>query len=299
MDAWSVFAVARYELRRESSKKSLWIIVLLMVLPMIVAVIVRAFTEQTQRDPLLWTRIMGFSAEGLTGGVLAAVSLSLLSWSWLVAVLYGGDLFASDLGDHALNLILSRPVTREEYVAGKILAVAVSMVFIFVVAGVAVLGAAWVLGGPQDRALSAVLYSGLMGIGVLPLLLTSALLGLYTKKPVTGTILGFVGWLGGSIITGLLFVYYGFVSGDPYKAITVTYIGNALYPFTAGQDLPMIVYSRLNNVVMEMPVPTGTEEVTMISFSPGDYAVYYIAGTLGWILVLSLAVVYLLRKRDL
>jgi len=224
-----VIAVARYEFYREMNKRSVWLIIALLLLPLVVAFLLRSMRgESLPEDPLLWTVILGVDVEralSFGAGTLAG-ALSVISWSWLIAILYGGDLFAADLQDGSIQLLLSKPVKRSEYVAGKILAATVVMAGVFLVAGLGIVATAWILGGPQDRVLEAVFLSALVGVGVVPLLLLAAVIGLKTEKPVLGMILGLVAWFAGSLVIGGLSLYF-LVQGDFAMAAEITWIVSA------------------------------------------------------------------------
>ena len=301
----TVLAIARYELGREASKRSLYVIIVLMVLPLIAALLVKRLSgppsglEEADR---LWASIMGVDPRGVIGSTsLAGVSgLSLFSWAWLIAILYGGDLLASDLQSGMASLILSRPVSRGEYVAGKTLAVTLSLAAAFLAGGISVYAASWVLAGPQEGIMEALGLSVVVAVGSLPLLLLSALLGAYFEKPSIGMILGFVAYFIGAIISGLAAVYFIF-TGNLEKAATTPYIIQAILPISAGQELASAIYSRLHQISLVVPLTTPNSEGNIVYWEvrPGDFLPHLLVGTIAWIIVLTSIVYYVMRRRDL
>ena len=301
-----VLAVARYELGREASKRSLYVVVVLMVLPLLAALLVKrlagapAGVEEAER---LWAVIMGVDPRGAlaSAGLAGVSSLSLFSWAWLIAILYGGDLLASDLQSGMASLILSRPVTRGEYVAGKILSVTAALVVAFLAGGVSVYAASWALAGPQEGLLEALGLSIVVALGSLPLLLLSALFGAYFEKPSLGMILGFVAYFVGAIASGLAAVYFLF-TGDLERAATAPYIIQPLIPSLAGQELALAIYSRVHGLELSIPLTLpsdGGVNVVYYNVRPGDFLPHLAAGTLAWIVVLSLLTYLVIRRRDL
>jgi len=298
--AEKVIAVARYELYREMNKRSVWLIVALLLLPLVVAVLIRALREGSlPQDPLMWTVILGVDvnrALSFGAGTLAG-ALSVISWSWLIAILYGGDLFAADLQDGSIQILLSKPVKRSEYVAGKILAATLVISGVYFIAGLGIVAAAWILGGPQERIHEAILLSVLVGVGVVPLLLLSAVIGLKTEKPVLGMILGMVAWFAGSLVVGGLSLYF-LAQGDYVMAMEVTWIVSAAFPFFGGDNLSVIVYSWLHDVTMTTVVPTLDGTLHEVVVRPGDYIVLGVVGVVFWTLVLGGLAWWIVSRKD-
>ena len=299
-----VAAVARYEFGREASKRSLYVVIALMLLPLVVAVLVKRLTgspgvEEAER---LWASIMGVDPRGLVAstGVAGVSSLTLFSWAWLIAILYGGDLLASDLQTGMASLIISRPVSRGEYVAGKVAAVTASLVLVFLAGGLSVYAASWILAGPQEGIIEALLLSVAVALGSLPLLLLSALLGAYFEKPSLGMILGFVAYFVGSMAAGLAAVYFLF-TGEAEKAATAPYLLQAILPTSAGQELAAAIYSRIHDIILRVPlaVPADGMRTEYWEVRPGDFLPHLAVGTLAWTLLLAWLTYYVMRRRDL
>ncbi|MCE4619526.1 MAG: ABC transporter permease subunit [Desulfurococcales archaeon] len=294
MNASSVLRVAWYELLRESNKKSLWFVVALMILPFIAAAIVRGFSHNRVSDPYLWATIMGFRGSFNTTATVA-MPLTVVAWGWLVAILFGGDLFASDLEDSGIAFILSRPISRAEYVAGKTIAALVMMIIVFYVGGLSVYGASWILAGRQAGFLEMSVESVLAGLGALPLLLATALLGIKFRKPVIGYVLGFVVYFGVSVAAGLLSAYYLVAARNIEAAVKASIIFKATIPFTSVSGAASILYGYLhprNPVVL----PVGPGETVEIDI--GGYLALALVSLFAWIIVLSLLAYVVVKRMD-
>jgi len=300
-----VWSVAKFELRREASKRSFYLVLALMVLPLLVSLVVKAMGGGRGVDhPRLWAGILGVDPTvTVVNPVVGLVSLlSLASWSWLVAALFGGDLLASDVSDGAAQMIIYRGVSRREYALGKVAALALMLTASFVVAGVSVYGAAWVLAGPQEGLGLALLVSALVGVASLPLALVAALAGLATRKPVVGMVLGVVAYFAASLVIGLATAYYLLVAGDPQAAAVVVYKIGSLVPLTGGSALPAIVYSALTDLEVETPAPVmGNDTVTVyyVPVAPGDYLAQAVLATAAWITGLTALLAWYLERIDL
>ncbi len=294
MNISSVLRIAWYELSRESNKKSLWFVVALMILPFIAAALVRGFSHNRVSDPYLWATIMGFRGSFGTAATVA-MPLTVIAWGWLIAILFGGDLFASDLEDSGITLILSRPVSRAEYVAGKILAALVMMVIVFYVGGLSVYGASWILAGKQAGFLEMSVESVLVGLGALPLLLVTALLGIKFRKPVIGYVLGFVVYFGVSVAAGLISAYYLVAVKNIEAAVKAAIIFKATIPFTGVSGAASILYGYLhpNNPIV---LPVGPGETVEINL--GSYLALALVSLFVWIIILSVLVYMVVRRMD-
>jgi len=189
------------------------------------------------------------------------------------------------------------PVKRSEYVAGKILAAAIVISGVFLVAGLGIVATAWILGGPQERILEAVFLSVLVGIGVLPLLLLSAVIGLKTEKPVLGMILGLVAWFAGSLVIGGLSLYF-LVQGDFVRAAEITWIVSAAFPFFGGDTLSVLAYSWLHDIATTTIVPSTTGTLQEVVIRPGDYLPVGVVGVVFWTLALGGLAWWIVSRKD-
>jgi len=303
--ASTVLSVARLELRREASKRSFYLILALMVLPLAAALIVKAMGGgRGVEEPRLWAGILGLDPNIVEAGAAAGVVslLSFASWSWLIAALFGGDLFASDLSDGTAQIVLYRGVSRREYAAGKVLALAAMLSTSFIVAGAAVYAAAWVIGGPQEGLALALFLSALIGVASLPLALISAFAGLATRKPVVGMVLGVVAYFIASIVVGITAAYYMLVAKDPQAAAEVMYKIGSLIPLTGGSTFPSIVYAALTDLEVQTPTMTvenGTTTVYLAVVAPGDFLLEAALAVAAWILGLAALLAWYLDRMDL
>lgn len=288
-----VASISAFELRRESNKRTLWLVIALMALPLIVAFIVRSYASSSVSDPMLWATIMGFRV-GDSLGALGVSTLSVISWGWLIAILFGGDLLAADLVDGSVALVLARPVSRLEYVLGKALAAFVVMLAVFITGGVSVYGAAWVIGGPQSGFLEVLLLSMLIAVGSLPLLLLSAWFGMKFRKPVTGYVLGFVAYFVSSISVGMLAAYYIAVRHSEELAFKAVNLARAYLPIYDLGFLSRAVYGLLH------PEQAGTVYIggVEVQLAPTSYLPHAVAGLVIWITAMILLLWKTLRRMD-
>jgi len=302
-----ILVVAGFEFRREARKRSIYLVVALMLLPLVAALIVRGIAGRpsVEESERLWAGILGFDPNAAIAsasiGVISAVSLA--SWSWLIATLFGGDLFASDIEDGTASLLLSRDLSRREYVAGKVAALAVTLALSFLVAGIATYAAAWILAGRQEGLVEAAALSPLIGLGSLPLALLAAIVGLKTRRAVLGIILGVIAYFAVAIVAGVIVVYESIVAGDPARAAEATYLVGSALPFSTGSDWPSLIYARIHDITLTIPVPVhtakGVVETVMVNVELGKFAPHLTVSVLAWSIGLSLLSWYLLEKTDL
>lgn len=291
----SIISIARFELLRESSKKTIWFVITLMVLPLIISIIIKSYSRNTVQDPMLWSTIMGYSITNTSLSYLGAGVLSVISWGWLIAILFGGDLLASDFIDGTLALILVRPVSRLEYVIGKVASAIATMILVFLAGGMSVYLAAWVLGGPQEGLFEVVLLSILLGVGAMPLLLLSAWLGMRFRKPLIGYVLGFVAYFASSIAIGLVSVYYIIVGGGAEVAVRTLNLLRAYAPLSDISYLSSTVFARLHPEAIT-PITIGS---TSVQLSQASYLPHAIVGVSLWIILLVLLSWNSIRKSDI
>lgn len=304
--------LASFELRRGMRKKSFYALIALLVIPLLIAIYAhfqltlvakeRLFTQamiEKLRLDRLWAILLGL--ENLPPEVIAAApyvtaiqAVSLASLAWLIAVMYGGDLLATDLRDKLVHLILIRPVSRTGYLASKIVSTLVLLAVLYGVAGVVAYASGYILVGVQRGLLEAVAYSTLIVIGVLPLLLASALIGAASRNPTIGFIGGIVVYFV-SIIVGSLaaLLIYGLPKSPTEMSEymrTVMY-ASAANPFTAGAQIPKAIYAIIHkNAVLEVATTIGSTvklnawRLLTISFTSWTVAVAALLAGL-WLLV--------------
>lgn len=290
----AVSSVARYELHRESSKRTVWLAVLLMALPVVAALILRSRAATRVQDPMLWSTVMGYS---VTGGSLEAVGagvLSVISWGWLIALLFGGDLYSSDIADGTLAMILARPVSRLDYLLGKAVAAVLLMIAVFLAGGLSVFAAAWIIGGPQEGLWEILLLSSLTGIGASTLQLLSAWFGLKFGKPVLGYILGFLSYFISSIAIGIATVFYIYMGSDPETGVRLMNLLRAYIPISEVGYLASAVFSNLHPE-MHITLVTSQGPVTL---NPPGYAGHAGLGVTLWLVGLIAAAWLTLRRMD-
>ncbi|MCE4617234.1 MAG: ABC transporter permease [Desulfurococcales archaeon] len=289
--------VAWYELQRLVRKKSFWLVLALFVLPVVLALGLRNYLDVPE-DPNIWATVFGLDITGLisgaTGGALVFNIASILGLAWLIGILYGGDIFASDIQDGAIKLILARPVSRLTYTAAKLATVTGIILFFFLIGGISTYAAAWIMAGPQNGGLNVIAYSLLIGLGITPLLYSSALLGAYTRKAINGILLGFVGYMVGGIPASILVVLA--IQGKlDLSILDAQALGGFVTPFTAGQKIASYLYTYLN-MGSEVTVP-GLEEAQI--FHAKNMLLLSAASLVLWDLAILLFISQILSRRDL
>lgn len=257
-----------FELRRGVRKRSFYALIALLALPLAIAVYAhyqltlvakeRLFTEamiEKLRLDHLWAMLLG--VENLPPQLLRAApyvaamqTLSLSGLAWLIAVLYGGDLVASDLRDKLLHLIVVRPVSRTTYTLSKIASVTGLLALLYAVAGVVAYASGYLLVGVQRGLLESVAYSVLIVFGVLPLLLASALIGAATRSPTVGFIGGIVLYFVSIIVASLAALFLYGLPRSPTELASYTRLvvyATAANPFAAGSELPRALYAVVHH----------------------------------------------------
>jgi ABC-type transport system involved in multi-copper enzyme maturation permease subunit len=289
VQASELAGVVLYEVKRDLRKKGVLLIVAFTLFPLAVALIMRLAGATVEGEERLWAVMIGFDiGTGAAAGAMA--SLGLAGWSWLIAVIYGGDLFASDLREGGFRLIAVRPVGRAGYFAGKTLALTAFLAAAFAAAGATVALAAHIVAGPQKSPWMAPILGALIGVGSLPVAFAASLFGALTRNPVTGFVLGAAAYLltGAAVGIALFFV----ILGDPlspeswarYYEYLITASG--VIPILAGPALPSILYYLLefDNKFIPLPLPLTTDpelaaELVEVEITPLDVLPLYLAST--------------------
>lgn len=286
MDYGGILAVARYESLRERRKKAFLLLVVLALLPIAGGLAARLVFKSDVGGERLWAVFLGLDiGSGTATGLLAAVGVA--GWAWLVGVLFGGDLFASDFRDGTAQLVMVRPGGRVRLALGKLAAVGLFTATFFTLTGLASVLAAMIIGGWQRDWWLAPLMGLLLGLGLYPVILISSLFGALTRNPFLGMVLGAAAYLltGTAISLGLtvILVSEGIGSLEAWKRYTeLSIIASGLIPFLAGTQLPSILYYAitLNNTFTPIPLPavSGAGEVAItLDLKPLDVLPLYLA----------------------
>ncbi len=240
----AVMVIVEYELRRATGKKALLLGIALALLPFAIAIIVKHYTHSQHLGStrLLWAAMAGLDPVAAFNAILSPAStINAVSFWWLIIVLFAGDLLASDARDGALRLLLSKPLTRGEYLAGKLVGVLVLLTVISLMGMGGVVGSAYILGGSQEHVSLAPAAALLLVVGGLPLLLLTALVGLKTKSPLSGFISGIVLYFVFQMIVSLLGIYLA-ITGHASGIIEGGYRASSLIPLSGGKSLATLYY---------------------------------------------------------
>ena len=251
--------VLLYEFKRDLRKKTLILIIVFTFLPVLVAVLLKVVGAEVE-DERLWALIMGLDiGSSIAGGAVA--SLGLAGWAWLVAVLYGGDLMASDLREGGLRLIAIRPLGRRGYILGKLLALTIFLSTVFALAGMAAGVSATIVGGWQEGVWLAPILGALIGLGSVPIALIASLFGGLTRSAITGFILGAAASLLTGVVIGLslsIIIIRDPLSLEAWKRYyELNILASGIIPITAGPALPAILYYLIefDNKFIPLPLP--------------------------------------------
>ena len=300
-------SLLRLELRREVRKRSFYFLLLVSILPVMVTLILKYGLHRSIESKDLWAVALGLKS---TGGFGLLEGASLSNWAWLIALLYGGDLLASDLSDGTARLILSRGVRRWEYMLSKVLTVSIFLSIIFALSGLgAYISNTILVGGllPLGDMVEAVGLGALMGIGTLPLLLLAALLGTLSRKPVYGIVLGFVAYIVISIAISMyafLLVMQGsqasgmeMVNQMEFQAnLTSSIVKVTGYiPYTAGLNIASMIYWLIEGGVVREPILTAYG----VEMDAGPLALLYTTTTIIGIILHIILLYYILDRMDL
>ncbi len=310
----AIIGVARYELRREVKKRSFYFLVFLVILPVIMAGVIRVAGLSVSSDETLWAVALGLKTQTAATGQLSLLELQgIANWAWLVALFYGGDLFASDLREGAARLLLSRPVKRWEYILGKLLSLTILMAAAFGAAGITAVIAGWIVSGPQSHIALAPVLSAVLGVGILPLALTAALIGMKMRSPTLGVVLGFVVYIvvsiglsiGASIEaareTG---IDLGELStqgpSEDFIKFQAAIVEKTLkyysyIPILAGFSLPSMLYWEAMGGVVEDPILT----MVGLEIEAGGIALAQALSLCLGIAAFTLAIIWLMYRMDL
>lgn len=261
----SIIRVVYYELRRELRKRSLIALLILALMPIPAALLIRSLISEKILEVIrthgpalglepskLWAYVLGAAEPPPAISIVSLLgAASLVGFAWLAAILYGGDLIASDMRDKMIHYILVRPVRRSEYIAGKILTVVAFMEALFLVAGLMVYAASWIMFGPQSGLHEAIVVSLAVGVGLLPLLLTSSAIGAATRNPLLGILLGFAAYFVSAFIAAIIAIaFIGGLSIENIARLTpIIYAATAANPYTSYEMLVKALYSIMEGEV--------------------------------------------------
>ncbi len=304
-----VWGVMLYEFKRDLRKRSFILFIAFIVLPILVSLIVRFYAGGEVGGGRLWAVMMGFDiGTGLATGSVA--TLGIAGWIWLVAVLYGGDLFASDARDGGAQLIVIRPVGRKGYFIGKSIAVSLFLASITALAGVAAALAAITIGGPQRSVYLAPVLGALIGLGGMPILYLASLAGMALRSPIAGFIVGAAAY----ILTGMalsISLFAAVISGPLDLEAWKDYYSDLIYytgiiPILAGPSLPSIIYYYIefDNKFIPLPLPllgdsNGLPEFVTPEITPLEVLPYYMVSTLMGIILIGYLNYYYLKKSEI
>ncbi len=302
----TVLRVAEADLRRALAKRATIFVVILFILPLIAAAALRYGLDVEQHaNPTLWATIMGVDIASTEMHSEALISLAgIASWWWLVVSLYSGDLFAADFESGAVRLILARPVTRSEYVVGKIISILGLLTILSVLGGLSIYAAARIIGGPQEGLATLIGVSMVLVLGAVPLLLTGALVGGKMGKATTGIIVAILIYIVVRIVAGMVSTALLFAHGGG-NLIEMGLKANSLVPFDGGKTLGVLVYSYHQYGPVYTPpysyeiTPEGSPfKIVVGPIDLGKLLVLNLVSTLSWIVLLMLAAIFVIKRKD-
>ncbi len=227
-------AVLGYEFARMRRKKSFYLLVLLALMPLIVGILIRVMGWEILEREDLWAALLGANVYG-------AALTTPLSFLWIVGVLFGGDLYASEVEDKSVGLLLSKPVSRAQVVVGKLLALTLLFAAYYVVATLLSMTGALLAGGGLANAEYAPIIVVVSLASTLAFALLAALLGAVSGKA-TSAILGAVAiYMGLGIAVTIVSIA---VIGNPQEAGRAFTKVMMLTPIISIADWPLATYAR-------------------------------------------------------
>ncbi|MCE4613933.1 MAG: ABC transporter permease [Desulfurococcales archaeon] len=253
----SFWGVIEYEVRRLRSKKSFYFMVLIALLPFVTVTIVKYFNLEThgifpiEQSNYLWLYLYG-TPRTIGGGILVSAT-GIAAYMWLFASLFGGDTLASDIEEGWIQVLLSKPLTRFEYIAGKVIAALGVLASVYFIGALSSLISAYIMAGSQGYAYLVIVLPIVTALSSIPIILLSAWVGGYTGSSLTGLLSGIGLYFLSNTIAGLV----GFTAGprfiqrlmdysllDPIKASTQTSLVTVMYL----TGVHKIVFPRINGV---------------------------------------------------
>ncbi|GBF09023.1 hypothetical protein apy_07480 [Aeropyrum pernix] len=299
-------AILSYEVLRLVKRKAVAFMAAMAILPVLGALIASLIASREIGGERLWAVLMGFDlGTGAMTGLLAAVGVA--GWAWLLGVVIGGDLFASDIRDGSLQLFMLRPA-RRVYPIAKMAAAGLFSIAFYTVASLIVLISSIILGGWQRDWWLAPLTGFILGVGLYPVILTSSIFGIVTRSPIAGMILGAAAYLltGMAVSFGLSIILI--VGGIANIEAWISFIEKEILvsgaiPYLAGTNLPSIIYYAvtLGNSFTPIPLPAvgGSGQVTItLELKPLDVLPLYTASLVIGTLALAAINLALLRRLE-
>ncbi|MCE4607149.1 MAG: ABC transporter permease [Desulfurococcales archaeon] len=213
---YSIIGVVEYEVKRLKYKKSFYFMLAIALLPFVTVAIVKYFNLEArgifpvEESTHLWLYLYGTPRNIGSGTMLSATGIA--AYMWLFASLFGGDSIASDIEDNGIQLILAKPLTRIEYLAGKTLSLLGVFTTVYFLGALSSLISAYIMVGPQAYVYLVVILPLVTAVSSIPITLLSAWIGGYTRSSLTGLLSGIGLYFLSSTIAGLV----GFTGGDRF-----------------------------------------------------------------------------------
>jgi ABC-type transport system involved in multi-copper enzyme maturation permease subunit len=230
------------ELRRLLGRGVVRLVLILPILPVLVAVPVRARYHQLFQAlraaglhvDRLWLAMLGssralgaVSAPDVAKAVLGLAFSDVASFAWLVTILFAALAFASDAGSGRLALVAVRPVTRPAIAMAKTLAATAVLTIVYLEAAAAAYASSAIVAGPQSHPWLMLAYPPLTAVASLPLLLVTGIIGLKLARPGSAFAAGLVVYFSLAVATALAAFL---ASAPPARAIGAAAMANALEP---------------------------------------------------------------------
>lgn len=246
-----------YEHKRVMRKKGFYALILLATLPPLIVMVafktmlinVKLYGEET-----LWAQLLGVQP-----GMLSIASITTLLW--VIGVIFGGDLYASELEDRSIEMLLSKPTTRGHIFLGKALYLTLLLMGAYSLATlISIVVNLTVTLNVRMVHISPIIVLTLT-LSTMGFAMLASLIGILVKKPTLAMILTIVIYYVLSIVSSLVLVFFvvgGFTHGQPYTAtepIRKLLIYQSYIPTYALMMLPQVVYAYLSG---GSPIPLST-----------------------------------------
>lgn len=272
-------AISMYEYSRIRRKKSIILLAILALSPVFFLIIVKALGLEVS-GPTLWAGLIGLPA--VEPAIIVATGP--VSFSWIIGLLFGGDLLASELEDHSVDLLLSKPVSRVHVVVGKIIVLTVMLLSFYFTSSITALGVAHYIAGPQADVEVLPLIAVTATIVSLGYAGLAALLGVLLRKSSIAMIAAFILYSILGVISTIILLISVSPSSNPAEffkiqalipLVSLSNLPTYTFAYVTGKGLPAIVGSGVVEALREVYLDhLAVSLMTVIGLYIATYIVY-------------------------
>ncbi len=258
------------ETRRVIGGRGFKILLLLSLLPLLLAVPLRSgLGEALHRLPggaasRLWLAYLGSSqalsllspSPAPSAGLTVSLTLSLNSFSWLVAAVVAAALVAGDLASGRLPLLAARPLPRTRLLLAKLLAATAALYTLFLAVDAVLYAAATIIAGRQAMPWLVPVHPLATALALTPITLLAFILGLRIQGSWVILAVALVYMAAGTVNAAPIIAALA-SHGDIAAATATATLLEALNPVTGCQRLPGLMVDALLNPNAPATPPTA------------------------------------------